>query len=421
MSNSEDLEYLEQSVISALLKEPDRIHEISNKLNASDFTGTNNRRSFELISQAVANGEAVDAMVLAEKGGNLQYLIEVARNITGVPANIGHYTDALLERIKKRKASTLFQQAGEKLLINSSEEVLAWLNGELSTVERSAGSEMSAKEVITAALHSMDDAREQRESNGTNGSPWALQSLNNAMGGIDGPRLYIVAARPGCGKTAIAQQTAVAAASAGFGVGVCSLEIDASEIGRRWISHYGQANISGLSRGYEKFFDDAFKAGQKLSELPLFVDDDSYSLDAVCSRITRWRREGKVDLAIVDHIGLVEYSKNKNRNDGLGEISRRLKKLAKQLDMPIVALSQMNRGSEKDNRRPQLSDLRDSGNIEQDADAAIFLNKTKDDHIEIGVLKNRMGEIGWRPERFEFDGAVQTFREIGTFPDGGTL
>jgi replicative DNA helicase len=348
-------------------------------------------------------------------------LIEVARNITGVPANIGHYTDALLERIKKRKASTLFQQAGEKLLINSSEEVLAWLNGELSTVERSAGSEMSAKEVITAALHSMDDAREQRESNGTNGSPWALQSLNNAMGGIDGPRLYIVAARPGCGKTAIAQQTAVAAASAGFGVGVCSLEIDASEIGRRWISHYGQANISGLSRGYEKFFDDAFKAGQKLSELPLFVDDDSYSLDAVCSRITRWRREGKVDLAIVDHIGLVEYSKNKNRNDGLGEISRRLKKLAKQLDMPIVALSQMNRGSEKDNRRPQLSDLRDSGNIEQDADAAIFLNKTKDDHIEIGVLKNRMGEIGWRPERFEFDGAVQTFREIGTFPDGGTL
>ena len=89
--------------------------------------------------------------------------------------------------------------------------------------------------------------------------------------------------------------------------------------------------------------------------------------------------------------------------------------------MPVVALSQMNRGSEKDSRRPQLSDLRDSGNIEQDADAAIFLNKTKDDRIEIGVLKNRMGEIGWRPERFEFDGAVQTFREIGTFPDGGSL
>ena len=197
MNNSEDLEYLERSVISALLKEPDRIHEISNRLNASDFSGSNNRKSFELISRAVTNGEAVDVMVLAENGGNLQYLIDVSRNAAGVPANIAHYADSLLERGMKRKASILFRQADEKLLTNSSEEVLSWLTGELSTVERNAGSEMSAQEVITAALHSMDDAREQREGNGMNGAPWALSSLNDAMGGLAPSRLYIVAARPG--------------------------------------------------------------------------------------------------------------------------------------------------------------------------------------------------------------------------------
>jgi replicative DNA helicase len=418
--SQQDISYLETSILSALLKEPSRILEIEGVLSPRDFQGQWGRLTFQLIQESVADGRAIDMVVLVEKGIEQQFIIEVYRSV-GVPENVAHYATALRERLNKQAAITAYQKAAEKLQCESAEEVSAWLDAELVVSERHSGSDYNAQDVIRDALQSMDKAQEQRKIQGMNGAPWALESLTNAMGGIDGPRLYIVAARPGAGKTALSQQTAVAAAGAGYGVGICSLEIDASEIGRRWISHFGQANISGISRGYEQFFDDAFKAGQKLADLPLFVDDDSYSLDAVCSRIVRWRRAGKIDLAIVDHIGLVEYSGNKNRNDGLGEVSRRLKKLAKQLDMPVVALSQMNRGSEKDSRRPQLSDLRDSGNIEQDADAAIFLNKTKDDRIEIGVLKNRMGEIGWRPERFEFDGAVQTFREIGTFPDGGSL
>ncbi len=412
MNKQTNVAYLENSIISALLREPGRILELEGLLLANEFQGAWGGACYRLIQKAVADGEAVDVVMLVEQGVDQQYLLKLHKEVVGMPDNVRHYAEALRTHIDRQKTVVAYQKAVEKLQSESPDEVSAWLDAELAAGERHSGNDYTASDVIRDALHSMDDAREQREKNGTNGAPWALESLNRAMGGIDGSRLYIVAARPGCGKTALSQQTAVTAARAGFGVGVCSLEIDASEIGRRWISHFGQANISGISRGYERFFDDAFKAGQKLSELPLFVDDDSYSLDAVCSRITRWRREGKIQLAIVDHIGLVEYSdKSRNRNDGLGEVSRRLKKLAKQLDMPIVALSQMNRGAEKDGRRPVLSDLRDSGNIEQDCDAAIFLHKTQNDDVEIGVLKNRMGEIGWRSEIFEFDGKVQTFRE----------
>ena len=326
--SQQDISYLETSILSALLKEPSRILEIEGVLSPRDFQGQWGRLTFQLIQESVADGRAIDMVVLVEKGIEQQFIIEVYRSV-GVPENVAHYASALRERRNKQAAITAYQKAAEKLQCESAEEVSAWLDAELVVSERHSGSDYNAQDVIRDALQSMDKAQEQRKIQGMNGAPWALESLTNAMGGIDGPRLYIVAARPGAGKTALSQQTAVAAAGAGYGVGICSLEIDASEIGRRWISHFGQANISGISRGYEQFFDDAFKAGQKLADLPLFVDDDSYSLDAVCSRIVRWRRAGKIDLAIVDHIGLVEYSGNKNRNDGLGEVSRRLKKLAK--------------------------------------------------------------------------------------------
>jgi replicative DNA helicase len=118
----------------------------------------------------------------------------------------------------------------------------------------------------------------------------------------------------------------------------------------------------------------------------------------------------------VDHIGLVE-AEGGTANERLGLVSRSLKKLAKRLEIPIIACSQLNRRSAVENRKPQLADLRDSGNIEQDADVAIFLHSDDESEngptrIEIGVLKSRYGRKGWLPQRFEFDGRTQRFCEV---------
>lgn len=407
---------MENCLVAALLKDPKGVLDIEGVIAPSDFQVDANRNIYNTVREMVADGEVVDVAILSErKGLDLSYMGRLMQGV-GAPGNMVLYAESLRESIQKQEAAVVLQQAIERLEGGSPEEVLSWVQSEIATVERHNGNQLDSCGVIKSALDRMDLASQQRDSGGVNGAPWALDELNQFMGGISGPRLIILAARPGCGKTAISQQSAICAADAGFGVGILSLEIDAAELGCRWISHVGRVNISGITRGVEKFFDPAVKASHKINGLPLYVDDDTYSLDGVCSRITRWRNEGKIDLAIVDHIGLVEYSSEiKSRNDGLGVVSRRLKKLTKQLDMPIIALSQLNRAGESTGRRPQLSDLRDSGNIEQDADAAVFLNKTKDSNIEIGVLKNRMGATGWSESLFSFDGAHQTFEPMRSY------
>jgi len=157
--------------------------------------------------------------------------------------------------------------------------------------------------------------------------------------------------------------------------------------------------------------------------LPIHLDTDTYTLGGIVARLAEWKNQHGIKLGIVDHLGLIEGGDSKSRNDWLGQVSRRLKKAAKQLNMPILAISQLNRQVEQTKRRPVLADLRDSGNIEQDADACIFLHveaNTEDgangSPIEIGLLKNRMGRKGWLSERFAFDGRSQQLREVRYTP-----
>jgi len=187
-------------------------------------------------------------------------------------------------------------------------------------------------------------------------------------------------------------------------------------------------NAAALARGSSEDYERLQQAVTEnrltpIRALPIFWDFDSFSLGAIVARITAGRRSERIDFAVVDHIGLIEADGFRTRTEQLGAVSRTLKKLAKRLGIPIVAVSQLSRASEKDARPPQLSDLRDSGNLEQDADVVLMLHATTEPdeagriELDIGLLKCRDGMKGWLPCKFQFDGRTQRFRELMTERD----
>ncbi|MBX9642014.1 MAG: DnaB-like helicase C-terminal domain-containing protein, partial [Mycobacteriaceae bacterium] len=168
--------------------------------------------------------------------------------------------------------------------------------------------------------------------------------------------------------------------------------------------------LPGAAESLDKAYQQA-----PMSSLPLLVDDASTDLSAIVARAMDWHHRHRLEVLFVDYLGLVGVRSNAPRHERVGEVSRALKLLAKRLAIPIVAAAQLNREPDKDDRRPRLSDLRDSGAIEQDADVVIALNPNSEPDsegrtlIEIGVLKNRSGPRGWISQTVIFNGRTQRF------------
>lgn len=252
------------------------------------------------------------------------------------------------------------------------------------------------------------------------GIPTGLHCIDSRIGGLQPQRLVVVAARPAVGKTALTMQFALHASRIGHRVGICSLEMGSHELGVRAMSHEYRINMSELFRAEESALHSLTgkMAQNPLAKRPVFFNTDQYRLDEVINQIQVWRSRDKIEMAVVDHIGLVEVPGSKSANDRISEITRSLKKLTKDLDIPIIAVSQLNRCNARDSRKPLLSDLRDSGSIEQDCDIAIFLHEEEslDDHSNdrywIGLLKNRLGPAGWINARVNFAKHIQRFEEV---------
>jgi len=176
-------------------------------------------------------------------------------------------------------------------------------------------------------------------------------------------------------------------------------------------------SLSLISRGKPEAIT-AMGALTALGDLPAWIDDTTCDLDAICARIALYQRRNGIEWAAINHIGLIRTERFNSRNEQMGHISWTLKRLAKRLGIPIIALSQLSRRSEQDGRRPRADDLRDSGNIEQDADVIVMLHTGQEDRaqpqrpVQIGIVKNRLGPSLWFKERFEFDGATQRFYEL---------
>lgn len=294
----------------------------------------------------------------------------------------------------------------------------------LSVDERAARVE---REIATAEAHkarkakgvgdhavAVIDALIERASRGVVriGAPTGLDELDAILCGLQGGKLYIVAGRPSMGKSALALGMALAAAEAGTPSTMYSFEMDGAENSQRALAFISGVDAGRLRDGAltEAEWMQVMDATEKLRTVPLLIDDNpSANIAELCSSARRLHRDGKLGLLIVDYIQIMNGNSKVNREQQIAEISRGLKLLAKELNIPVIALSQLNRSLEtRVDKRPMMSDLRESGSLEQDADVILFVyrdefyNPSSPDAgmAEIIVAKQRAGRKGTVKTRF---------------------
>lgn len=417
----------EQSVLGACMLVPDAFPRIQGQLEADAFYREDNRLIFSAIATLAGDGRPIDPVTVAEHlesagtlddAGGLVHVVALAENCPGA-ANVEVYAEIVKSHALRRRLAQICADITNRLR-EPPASLIADLQSALDAIQHSGyGAALNWMDVLARADEVIQDAKQAAEKGKQAGVPTGLPALDRRIGGLPRKRLIILAGRPSLGKTALAEQIALYAARHDHPVGFCSLEMGADELGIRAFANVLEVNGTALQYG-ERHTVEAWTrklSGHPMTGYPIYVDDFTFTLSGVIARAFEWRHRQKIELLIVDYLGLIEGAPGDRKVEQLGEITRSLKKLAKRLEIPVLLLSQLNRNVEQEKRRPKLSDLRDSGCIEQDADVAIFLHSDDDSeeegpvNVEIGVLKTRYGKRGWLPARFQFDGRTQRFME----------
>ena len=419
----------EQYVIGGLMLANSAWFNVSGIVSAEDFYTHDHRVIFDAIRRMLSEGKPVDFVSLTgflrdekalDNAGGYSYIGTLAAD-TPSAANIEHHAKRVRELSMRRQLIALGQEIAALAYEGTDSETI--------TAQCSAGIERMLATRAGASkrfVEALDDAeatiatnRAKRIAGGVIGAPTGLPSLDHVIGGFTGPRLIIVGGRPGTGKTAFLNQFGVNASHRGHAGFIDSIEMGTDELMIRSMALAAGVNVTRLMRGFEDEAQRGFDAAAGLGDLPLWIDTETSTIEAICAQVAMHKMRHGIKWAAIDHIGLIRsQQKFNNRNDLLGHISWELKSLAKRLNIPVVVLSQLSRKGEEEGRLPRPDDLRDSGNIEQDADIIIMLHTPREEAekpqrpIKIGVVKNRAGPKCWLAADFVFDAPTQTFREI---------
>lgn len=417
----------EQSVIGALLLKPDCFDEID--LVADDFATEAHRIAFSAISRMCNSGKAVDVITLAEtlsvsgdldRAGGLQYLGGLAQNVPSA-VNVKHYAQtvrnhALLREMQEISAE-IAEQAGRK--VAPTEIAEAAERRIFGVMEKRDGKEpvMLIEALEEAIIHI-----EERYSGAAIAMPSGLADLDELLGGgFHRGSLNILAARPKMGKTALACTMAVTAARAGGVIYFASLEMPRREIANRMIAITSGYPTDAIMKDHNAT--DAVNAAVgTLKGLKIILDDEcGLTIGKLRSRTRKAQRKHGLQMVVVDYLQLMRGD-GSNREQEIAGISRGLKGLSKELDCPVLCLAQVNRECEsRTDKRPHMSDLRESGAIEQDADLVMMIYRdevyNKDSDMkgvaEVLVRANRHGGNG---EVFcQFDGHLTRFKSLDKF------
>jgi replicative DNA helicase len=412
----------EQAVIGGLLLDNRVWERIADRVGEDDFYRRDHRLIFRAVRTLLDANQPADAVTVAEAlaaqralddAGGLEYLGRLARE-TPSAANVRAYADIVRERAVLRQlievggtiATSGFDPQGRsapQLLDEAERRVfeIAERSARVGSGFRTAGS------VLVDVVKRIDDLYERDDP--ITGLPTGLTEFDALTAGLQPGDLIIIAGRPSMGKTSFAMNIAEnAALEARRPVAIFSMEMSSTQLVTRLISSYGAIDQSKLRTGRldDEDWPRVTRATEKLSDAPLFIDDTpSLSPGEVRARARRLKREHKdLGLVVVDYLQLMQVPGNQeNRATEISEVSRSLKALARELSVPVIALSQLNRALEqRTDKRPVMSDLRESGAIEQDADLIVFIyreevyNKDTTDKgvAEIIIGKQRNGPLG---------------------------
>ena len=384
---------LESVILGACLTETTAMVLVGDKLSPEMFYETKFGEIYSALLSMYHSGKAIDLVTvraeLASRGkleavGGAYELVRLAGRVAS-SAHLEYHVLILRQMYIRREMI-----AGLHTLLASAADESVDLSDALADLHRLAG-HLESGAVSNNCLRDMErlmqdtleqmDKRVENNRNGITGIPTGLRELDRLTAGWQQGDLNIIAARPSVGKTAFALHLALAAGRAGKHVLVNSLEMQGERLGDRWLCAQA-ANVdaghlkTGLLDAGER--QQALEAARLLSALPVYVDDNpKMSMDHIRSSALLQKSKGRCDLLIIDYLQLCEMKsgqKNRNREQEVAEASRKAKLIAKELDIPVILLCQLNRECEmRADKRPALSDLRESGAIEQDADVVMLL------------------------------------------------
>ena len=430
----------EQAVIGAMLIDPACIADVVGKAKPDDFYLDTNRDIFDTINHMYAYGRAVDPVTLLDemrirgvlKENHQSYLMELLR-VTPTAANVMKYIEILREHSLMRALSKVGSEisamvaegAGEAdaMLEAAERKIYALRQG------RTIGGLMKIANIIQDVYNQISLNAES--DSGIPGLTTGLLDLDKAILGLNKGDLILIASRPGMGKTSLALNLALhVGQSTKKTVAVFSLEMAREQLAIRLLASKGRIDNKKLMTGRlsPEEWDKIVNAAGEISQTDILIDDNAGL--SVADMNSQCRRLNNLGLVVVDYLQLMQSAGSErnyageNRTQAVSEMSRMLKIMAKELNVPVVCLSQLSRANEaRSNKRPMLSDLRESGAIEQDADIVIGLYREgyydreceRPNDAEAIILKNRHGETGtihltWLPE-FTSYGSAEKIRD----------
>ncbi len=433
----------EQSVLSAMLLSADAFQECLLEINEGDFYSPSNRTIFMAMRRLFDESRPVDPVSLAdalksegnlERVGGMAYLLDLVNDPFAL-ASWHHHAEMLRRDATLRQmiaasaqiAALAFDAPEDtKEVVDQAERML------LSVTDRGVRSSYSNLAEIMEQLYS--ELGEQAE-NQTDvlGVETGFSGLDSRLLGFRGGQMVVVGARPGVGKTSFCLNLAVNAAEQGASVALFSLEMSKVEIAQRLLAARSLIKLTDIRSAniHPNQWPQILEATEELRQLDILIDDTPGTTVTEIRAKARRMLHGKENgIVIIDYLQLLSAPSGGNRNDNratqVGEMSRGIKIMAKDLDVPVVALSQLNREVEgRTGKRPQLSDLRESGSIEQDADIVILLDRSatpeeaeRSDRPDQGITdfiiaKNRSGPLATVPMRF--DGETIKFYEVDPY------
>ena len=401
----------EESIIAMLITDNDN-HKYIKNICEQDFCYLQNQKIFEIIKELYEEEENIDVISIKEKGITKKYngqaLMEtLIRTTDSLPfvTNI-EKTLAILKNLSmKRKIQKLAKDIYEEMIdidiytneIEIKNEVIQKFKN-LKTTEKTKIIEMT--DVIFETMKDLDEKYKKR--NDLSYRTGYLE-LDNIIEGLHEQEFTIIAARPGIGKTAFALQMAEHIAKKGKYTYFVSLEMSAKQLGYRTISRKANIDSHKLRMAWleDSDFEKIVNVAGKVSEIKMCIDTESTTIQDIENRANELKIEKDLGLIIIDYLQLLKSkTKFSNREQEVADISRKLKILSKNLNIPVVALCQLNRETEK-RKEPILADLRESGSLEQDADNVIFLSVDEDEEVKnriinvnVKIAKQRNGPTG---------------------------
>jgi replicative DNA helicase len=402
----------EESALGALLLDKDAIIAVAEFLQPQDFYDDRRKSIYEACISLYEDRIPIDVLTVAERlkkqkalknVGGAAYLAELANKVP-TAAHVEHYGRIVRDTATKRSlmgaASRLVDLSMDESL--AADELLDRAESEVFSLTQKhiARAFEPVKAALAESFDRLDELHKQGE--GLRGIPTGFKDLDDTLAGMQRSNLLILAARPGIGKTSlalnIAQNLSVRYKRP---VGFFSLEMSKEELVDRLL--VAQADIDAWKLKTGKLDEDDFtklsNAMGELAEAPLFIDDTpALSIIEMRTKARRLQVEAGIDLLVVDYLQLARSRQLENRVQEVSEITQGMKNLARELKIPILAISQLSRAVEQrgGQKRPQLADLRESGSIEQDADVVMFLWREDEENVEnivLDVAKHRNGPL----------------------------